>query len=85
MALRENIPEDDEACGIAIVGVADGLPWRDYYATAVQWLPIENPSSFYCEDTTLAHEIGHLLGSSHERRIAEEDLAVLGHDLRHGV
>jgi hypothetical protein len=35
-------------------------------------LPIENASDFYCDDTTTAHEIGHLLGSSHERRIAEE-------------
>ncbi len=72
VALRENIPEDDDACGIAPVGVVDGLPYRYDYITAVQWLPIEAPSQFYCPDTTTAHEIGHLLGSSHERRIAEE-------------
>ena len=72
VVLRENIPEDDEACGLARVGVANGLPYRYSYATAVKWLPIENASDFYCPDTTTAHEIGHLLGSSHERRIAEE-------------
>ena len=72
VVLRENIPEDDDACGIAPVGVVDGLPYRYDYITAVQWLPIEAPSQFYCPDTTTAHEIGHLLGSSHERRIAEE-------------
>ena len=72
VVLRENIPEDDDACGIAPVGVGDGLPYRYSYATVVQWLPIENASDFYCDDTTTAHEIGHLLGSSHERRIAEE-------------
>ena len=72
VALRENIPEDDDACGIAPVGVVDGLPYRYDYITAVQWLPIEAQSQFYCPDTTTAHEIGHLLGSSHERRIAEE-------------
>ena len=72
VVLRENIPEDDDACGIAPVGVGDGLPYRYSYATVVQWLPIENESDFYCDDTTTAHEIGHLLGSSHERRIAEE-------------
>ena len=72
VVLRENIPEDDDACGIAPVGVGDGLPYRYSYATVVQWLPIENASDFYCDDTTTAHEIGHLLGSSHERRIAED-------------
>ena len=34
---------------------------------------IKQPGDTYCTDTTTAHEIGHLLGSSHERRIAEED------------
>ena len=72
VALRANIPEDDDACGIAPVGVVDGLPYRYDHITAVQWLPIEAVSDFYCPDTTTAHEIGHLLGSSHERRIAEE-------------
>ena len=74
VALRENIPEDDDACGIAPVGVQDGVPYRDAYVTVVQWLPIDKaPGDTYCTDTTTAHEIGHLLGSSHERRIAEED------------
>ena len=74
VALRENIPEDDDACGIAPVGVQNGVPYRDAYVTVVQWLPIDKaPGDTYCTDTTTAHEIGHLLGSSHERRIAEED------------
>ena len=41
VALRENIPEDDDACGIAPVGVQFGVPYRDAYVTAVQWLPID--------------------------------------------
>jgi hypothetical protein len=74
VALRENIPEEDDACGIAPVGVQDGVPYRDAYVTVVQWLPIDKaPGDTYCPDTTTAHEIGHLLGSSHERRIAEEE------------
>jgi hypothetical protein len=74
VALRENIPEDDDACGIAPVGVQDGVPYRDAYVTVVQWLPIDKaPGDTYCTDTTTAHEIGHLLGSTHERRIAEEE------------
>ncbi len=74
VALRENIPEDDDACGIAPVGVQDGLAYREAYVTVVQWLPAEKATGdTYCTDTTTTHEIGHLLGSTHERRIAEED------------
>ena len=73
VALRGSIPKEDDACGIAPVGVQDGVPSRDAYVTVVQWLPIDNPGDTYCTDTTTAHEIGHLLGSSHERRIAEEE------------
>ncbi len=74
VALRENIPEEDDACGIAFVGVQDGAPYRAAYVAAVQWLPIDKaPGNTYCPDTTTAHEIGHVLGSTHERRIAEED------------
>ena len=71
LTLRENIPADDDACGIAYVGVYDGEPWRRLYTAVVQWLPIEAAGSNYCTDTTTAHEIGHLLGSQHERRISE--------------
>jgi len=74
VALRENIPEDDDACGIAPVGVQDGVPYRYAYMTVVQWLPADKATgSGFCTDTTTAHELGHLLGSSHERRLAEED------------
>ena len=71
LTLRENIPANDDACGIAYVGVYDGEPWRRLYTAVVQWLPVEAPGSDYGTDTTTAHEIGHLLGSQHERRIAE--------------
>ena len=71
LTLRENIPANDDACGIAYVGVYDGEPWRQLYTAVVQWLPVEAPGSDYCTDTTTAHEIGHVLGSQHERRIAE--------------
>lgn len=71
--LREEIPPEDDACGIAYVGVVDGLPWRRLYMASVQWLPIENAiDGYYCADTTTAHEIGHMLGSQHERRLFEE-------------
>ena len=71
LTLRENIPASDDACGIAYVGVYDGEPWRRLYTAVVQWLPVEAAASNYCTDTTTAHEIGHLLGSQHERRISE--------------
>ena len=74
VAIRENIPEDDDACGIAPVGVQDGVPYRYAYMTVVQWLPADKAmGGTFCTDTTTAHELGHLLGSSHERRLAEED------------
>ena len=74
VAIRENIPEDDDACGIAPVGVQDGVPYRYAYMTVVQWLPADKATGgTFCTDTTTAHELGHLLGSSHERRLAEED------------
>ena len=72
--LRENVPEEEEACGAAYVGVVDGAPFRSAYVAVIQWLPVENATgNTYCTDTTTAHEIGHMLGSLHERRIEEED------------
>ena len=69
LTLRENVPADDDACGIAYRGVVDGEPYRFAYTAVVQWAP-RGPGGTYCTDTTTAHEIGHLLGSLHERRIS---------------
>ena len=70
--LRENVPEEEDACGAAYVGVYDGAPFRSAYVAVIHWLPVENATgNTYCTDTTTAHEIGHMLGSLHERRIEE--------------
>lgn len=71
--LRENVPEDEESCGVAYNSVVEGAPFRFAYMAVVHWLPAENAiGNSYCTDTTTAHEIGHILGSMHERRIAEQ-------------
>ena len=71
--LRENVPEDEESCGVAYNSVVEGAPFRSAYMAVVQWLPAENATgNSYCTDTTTAHELGHILGSLHERRIAEK-------------
>jgi len=73
VALRENIPEDDDSCGVAYIGVTDGSPRRTLYMSSVQWLPVDKAvDGLYCTDTSTAHEIGHILGSQHERREFEE-------------
>ena len=73
LLLRENVPEDEESCGVAYNSVVDSAPFRFAYMAVVHWLPAENAiGNGYCTDTTAAHEIGHILGSMHERRIAEK-------------
>ena len=72
-ALRENRPADDDACGIAYVGVQDGVANRNYAVSSVHWKPLGSSSDrTFCSDSTFAHELGHVLGSLHERRLYEE-------------
>ena len=73
IAIRDQIPEDDSSCGIAYIGVDQGFPWRRLYVSSVHWNPLEpGTSGNFCDDTTFAHEVGHILGSMHERRLFEE-------------
>ena len=73
IAIRDQIPQDDSSCGIAYIGVDQGFPWRRLYVSSVHWNPLEQGTSgSFCDDTTFAHEVGHILGSMHERRLYEE-------------
>ena len=72
-ALRQNRPEGDDACGIAYVGVQDGLLYRDFAVSSVHWKPLGSSADrTFCSDSTFAHELGHVMGSLHERRLYED-------------
>ena len=72
IAIRDEKPTDDSSCGIAYIGVQEGFPWRRLYVSSVHWDPLEPGGGNFCGDTTFAHEVGHILGSMHERRLYEE-------------
>lgn len=73
-ALRQNRPEGDDACGIAYVGVQDGQANRDFAVSSVHWKPLgTGQDRSFCSDSTFAHELGHVMGSLHERRLYEDD------------
>lgn len=59
---------DDGVCGVAYFTVSNGLGKRDdaWSQGVTQWKPREN-YSYYCPDETFIHEVGHNLGSTHER------------------
>ena len=72
-ALRQNRPEGDDACGVAYVGVQDGLLYRDSAVSSVHWKPLGSSADrSFCSDSTFAHELGHVMGSLHERRLYED-------------
>ena len=72
IAIRDERPTDDSSCGIAYIGVQEGFPWRRLYVSSVLWDPLESGGGNFCTDTTFAHEVGHILGSMHERRLYED-------------
>ena len=73
IAIRDRVPDDDSSCGIAYIGVDQGFPWRRLYVSSVHWNPLApGETGNFCDDTTFAHEVGHILGSMHERRLYEE-------------
>ena len=69
--LRKNTPAAEDSCGLAPVGVVDGVPNRFAHNTVVKWLPFEESNGDFCTESTTPHELGHMLGSLHERRISD--------------
>ena len=69
--LRKNTPAAEDSCGLAPVGVVDGVPYRFAHNTVVKWLPFGESSGDFCTESTTPHELGHMLGSLHERRISD--------------
>jgi len=69
--LRKNTPAAEDSCGLAPVGVVDGIPYRFAHNTVVKWLPFGESNGDFCTESTTPHELGHMLGSLHERRISD--------------
>ena len=71
VVLLKNTPAAEDSCGLAPVGVVDGIPYRFAHNTVVKWLPFGESSGDFCTESTTPHELGHMLGSLHERRISD--------------
>ena len=68
-------PVGEDPCGLATYNVYQQTHRRYWYTGVIQWDPADGVGT-YCSEYTFAHELGHLLGGTHNREDVDDEGAM---------